>query len=977
MTLKPWYNVITPREDLVAGKPLDASEFAVHLDHVRLGTAPKDYTDPERFFHRTYLTQTLLDMASQTIRRFSNITTETSPVFNLTTQFGGGKTHSLTLLYHLAISGNKAKKFQGVDRIMTKAEIDEIKTAKVAVFVGTEFSSVTGRSEEGEPIRKTPWGELAFQIGGIKAFEQFAELDKSFIPPGGDDLNKLFDKNQPYLLLYDELLNYVSKHRNYHDLGAQFYNFMHTLSEFVRSRDNIVLAVSIPASEMEMNTEDQSDYDRFKKMLDRLGKAMFMSAEKETTEIIRRRLFEWHGLPDEARKTIGEYVTWLDEHKTHLSFNIETARQQFELSYPFHPSVLSLFERKWQALPRFQQTRGVLRLLALWVAKAYNDGYKKLTKEALITLGSAPLEDANFRAAVFEQLGENRLEAAVTTDIAGKDDSHAIRLDNEAIDAIKKARLHKKCATSIFFESNGGQTTQGLATLPEIKLSVGDPDLDIGLVDQVLQSLDDACYYFEVKGNRYKFSIKENLNKRFSDRRASIQLPAINELVEAEIRKVFDKGNGFEKVMFPERNNQVTDRPVLSLVVLHPSKRIADAETKLFMEDVTNNYGSSARVYKSGLIFCVADDGQPIKEEAKKFLAWETIYDEAQELNLDDDQRRQVTMYMARAKKDLVENIWKAYKNLVLLNKSNHLQIKELGLIHSSQAKSIIELFLNRLEFEGEITSEVNPNFLARNWPPAFTTWSTKKVRDAFYQSPQFPRLINPDSIKTTICKGVENGILAYVGKQGSKYDPFFFEASLFAGDVEILDDMYILTAEEAKKNIEPRRLASIKIFPSSVMLEPNKTYSFIAKGYDQHNEEINIEKVEWKSSFGEITEAGILTVEEIEGIYKITASLNGISATATVTVQKKDETKPPVLDTTITPPLAGKTKISWSGQVDTKKWNVFYTKVLAKFAANPNLTITVKFEVEDDAANAEQKREETKTALSEMGLSDDILSTN
>jgi hypothetical protein len=973
MALKPWYNVITPREDLVEGKPLDASEFAVHLDHVRLGTAPKDYTDPERFFHRTYLTQTLLDMSAQTIRRFSGITTETSPVFNLTTQFGGGKTHSLTLLYHLATTGNKAKKFQGVDRILTKAEIDEIKTAKVAIFVGTEFSSVTGRGDDDEPNRKTPWGELAFQIGGAKGFDQFAELDREFIPPGGDDLNKLFDKKQPYLLLFDELLNYVSKHRNYHDLGAQFYNFLQTLTEFVRSRDNIVLAVSIPASEMEMNTEDQADYDRFKKMLDRLGKAMFMSAEKETTEIIRRRLFEWHGLPDEARKTIGEYVAWLDEHKTHLSFNTETARQQFESSYPFHPAVLSLFERKWQALPRFQQTRGVLRLLALWVAKAYNDGFKKFTKDALITLGSAPLEDPNFRAAVFEQLGENRLEAAVTTDIAGKDESWAGRLDLEAIDAIKKSRLHKKCATTIFFESNGGQTAQGLATLPEIKLSVGDPDLDIGLVDGVIQSLLDSCYYLTAVNNKFKYSIHENLIKRFSDRRASIQPPAINELVETEIRKVFDKGHGFEKVMFPERNNQVTDRPVLSLVVMHPSKRNADAETKTFLEDIINNYGSSARVYKSGLIFCVAEDGQPIKEEAKKFLAWETIYDEALELKLDEEQRKQVKVSMDRAKKDLVENIWKAYKNVVLLNKNNQLQTKDLGLIHSSQARTISELYLSRLESEGEITNEINPMFLVRNWPPAFTAWSTKNVRDVFYQSPQFPRLINPESIKATISKGVENGYLAYTGKQGSKYEPFFFEKSLFAGDVEISDEMYILTAEEARKNIEPRKLASMKIVPPSVTLEPQKTYSFIVKGYDQHSEEINIDAIEWKTSYGSITEAGVLTVEETEGVYKVTALSNGISATSTVTVQKKDESKPTPPDTPAPPPPAGKTKITWSGQVDTKKWNVFYTKVLAKFASNPNLKITVKFEVEDEAANAEQKKEETKTALREMGLDENI----
>lgn len=971
--MKPWYNVITPREDLVAGKPLDASEFAVHLDHVRLGTAPKDYTDPERFFHRTYLTQTLLDMAAQTIRRFSGITTETSPVFNLTTQFGGGKTHSLALLYHLATSGHRAKSFQGVNRILTKAEIDDIKPARVAVFVGTEFSSVNGRGNKDEPVRKTPWGEMAFQIGGAEAFTQFAELDKSFVPPGGDDLNKLFDKAQPYLLLFDELLNYVSKHRNYHNLSTQFYNFLHTLTEFVRSRDNIVLAVSIPASEMEMNIEDQADYDRFKKMLDRLGKAMFMSAEKETTEIIRRRLFEWHGLPDEARKIISEHVQWIDEHKAHLNFNTETARQQFEASYPFHPAVLSLFERKWQALPRFQQTRGVLRLLALWVAKAYNDGYKKITKDTLITLGTAPLEDANFRAAVFEQLGENRLEAAVTTDIAGKDDAHALRLDNEAIDAIRKARLHKKCATTIFFESNGGQTAQGLATLPEIKLSVGDPDLDIGLVDGVIQALVDSCYYLTAINNKYKYSIHENLIKRFSDRRASIQAPSVNELIETEVRKVFDKGSGFEKVMFPERNNQVTDRPVLTLVVLHPSRGVAEPETKAFMEDIINNYGSSARVYKSGLIFCVAENDYAMKEEAKKFLAWETISEEAYELNLDEDQRKQVKMNMERAKKDLTEKVWKAYKNLALLNKTNQLAIKDLGLIHSSQSRTITELFITQLESAGEITHEINPNFLARNWPPAFIAWSTRNARDAFYQSPQFPRLINPESIKTTISRGVENGILAYAGKQGTKYEPFFFQKSLYAGDVEISDDMFILTAEEARKNIEPRKLASIKIVPPSVTLEPKKTYSFIAKGYDQHNEEINLEKVEWKTSYGIITEAGVLTVEETEGVYKVTASSNGIASTATVTVQKKDETKPPILNIPPTPPPAGKTKISWSGQVDTKKWNVFYTKVLAKFAANPSLKITVKFEVEDDAANAEQKKEETKTALREMGYDESL----
>ena len=178
MNLKPWHTIISPREDLREGKPLDASEFAVHLDHVRSGKAGEDYTNPERFFHRTYLTESLLDLAAQAIRRWNGITVETSPIFNLSTQFGGGKTHSLTLLYHLALGGDKANKWTGVDRILKKAEVASIPTAKTAIFVGTEFSSMNGRGNEGEPIRFTPWGELAFQIGGKEGFALLEKNDK-------------------------------------------------------------------------------------------------------------------------------------------------------------------------------------------------------------------------------------------------------------------------------------------------------------------------------------------------------------------------------------------------------------------------------------------------------------------------------------------------------------------------------------------------------------------------------------------------------------------------------------------------------------------------------------------------------------------------------------------------------------------------------------------------------------------------------
>lgn len=64
MALKPRYKVATPREDLREGKPLDASEFAVHLDQIRDGRAPGDYQNPRQFFERTYLTANLTSLAA-------------------------------------------------------------------------------------------------------------------------------------------------------------------------------------------------------------------------------------------------------------------------------------------------------------------------------------------------------------------------------------------------------------------------------------------------------------------------------------------------------------------------------------------------------------------------------------------------------------------------------------------------------------------------------------------------------------------------------------------------------------------------------------------------------------------------------------------------------------------------------------------------------------------------------------------------
>ena len=918
MALKPWYTVVTPREDLRERRPLDASEFAVHLDQVRDGRAPAVYQDPADFFERTYLTRNLSGLGAEVIRRLSGVKVETSAVFNLSTPFGGGKTHSLTLLYHLAHGGPTAGGWKGVRSLIDKAGVAQVPAAATAVFVGSEFDSLAGRGgDDGTPNRKTPWGEIAWQLLGTHGLRIVGEHDKTLTAPGGDVVARVLPVDRPVLILLDELMNYVSRSRR-SGLAGQLYNFLHNLSEVCRGRENVVLAVSVPASELEMTPEDQSDYERMKKLLDRVGKAVIMSAEAETSEIIRRRLFEWHDLPDSAAKTVSEYVEWMEIHRNQLPtwFPVDNPRETMENSYPFHPSALSVFERKWRALPRFQETRAVLRLLALWVSHAYVEGYSGAHKDPLITLGTAPLDDATFRAAVFEQLGETRLEGAVTTDIAGREYAHALRLDKEATPEVKKTRLHRKVATTIFFESNGGQQ-RGAATLPEVRLAVAEPDLDIGNVEQSLEALSDTCYFLLADKNRFRFSFQPNLNKLLADRRASVPTNAIRERVRAEIEKTFVARKDVERVYFPDRTNQAPDRAALTLVVLAPENQADERGTAELMETMARENGSSARTYKSALIWCVAEDETLLSEEARKVLAWEDIDHDSATLRIDDAQQRQLEENLSRAKRDLREAVWRTYRNVFLLDETNALHKVDLGLVHSSAADSLVDLILGRLHQEDLVVDGVSPNFLVRNWPPALPEWSTKAIRDAFFASPKFPRLLDVEVVKQTICRAVEAGMVAYVVKEPSGgYEPFKFRESLSEADLEIAEDVFLVPKHVAEAYIE-RQKASQGGESSSV-------------------------------SVGAATPSG----EE-----------PGQLGTAT---GYKPSPEPPT-----TPDVV--LGFRWTGDIAPRKWVNFYTKVLARFAAGSGLKLSLTVDVEREDGVSRAKIQETKVALRELGMSEDV----
>jgi hypothetical protein len=703
-----------------------------------------------------------------------------------------------------------------------------------------------------------------------------------------------------------------------------------------------------------MTLEDQDDYRRMAKLLDRVGKAVLMSAETDTAEIIRRRLFDWDEwtldslgrviLKNEAMEVCKAYANWMVENRRLLPtwFPVDNALDLFKATYPFHPVVLSVFERKWQSLPGFQRTRGILRLLALWISHVYQTGFRDVPKDPLIELGTAPFEGGNFRAALFKQLNEERLESAIMTDIAGQK-AHAMRLDSEANATLKQARLHRKVATTIFFESNGGQTKDA-ATLAEIRLAVGHPDLDIGNVETVLEALappDGICYYLDVVRNQYRFDWKPNLLQILSDRKANVSPDTIDQLVRSEVERQFGQVNGVDVVTFlPERT--IRNQPVLSIAVLPPEYNLQEkAHTLSLMERLTQEHGASARTFKSAIIWAVADQETALREAARKHLAWESIDLDRDELQLNETQKEQVRYNLSRGRDALKDAVWQSYRQVYLLGKDNTLRPVDLGRHNSSSATNLTQLILRELRRLDDVVDVVSANFLVRNWPPAFTAWSTKMIRDAFYASPQFPRLVNGDALKETIARGVTNGQLAYVGKMGDRYHPFYFRQPLNTADVEITEAMYVLTPDtaEAYLRAQAEREQSAAAAPAPTPPAPE------------------------------------LQVREPGSQADYTPTTTSTTPTPQVTpppsvVEGREEGRGNA---------AAVRQIRWSGEIPAQKWGNFYMNVLAKFANRPEWRVRLRLHVDITSSEnfAGYKVEEMKTALRDLGLSDQVETDN
>ena len=229
--LKPWREVIQPHDDVARGE-FTASEFAADLTLVRTGEATSpEYGVPVEFFTRTYLTEGLHDLLFRALLRLSG-DNNASPVVNLQTNFGGGKTHSMLALYHL-FSGTPASELpQDVQDLVDTAGSPDLTALgiKRVALVGTYLQAGSPLIKDDGTEVRTLWGELAWQLGGREAYDIIAQHDLAGTNPG-ESLRTLLQQHTPALILIDEWVAYARQLVGDRDLPAGSFETQFTFAQ--------------------------------------------------------------------------------------------------------------------------------------------------------------------------------------------------------------------------------------------------------------------------------------------------------------------------------------------------------------------------------------------------------------------------------------------------------------------------------------------------------------------------------------------------------------------------------------------------------------------------------------------------------------------------------------------------------------------------------------------------------------------------
>ena len=686
--LKPWFAVAIPHEDIRAGR-LEEAVFAANLWAVVHKEAPEVYLDPQSFYNKTYLTTGLRNVITKIAHALSGKSDAGDRILSLQTTFGGGKTHALVALWHLA---NHADILKNTDagaalKPLLHALPDKI---SAAAFTNRTCDATQGRKTSTGIHTHTMWGELALQLGGPELYRIIEANDRNRSVPQGL-FTEILRKASPCLILLDEVADYCvgasAVEVGSTTMADQTISFIQELTDAVAAVKGAAVVATLPASGLEVagSEKGQEILTRLEKRFGRMGADVKPVADEEIYEVVRRRLFDSLGDVREHEKTASLYMKMYEQHKNEVPPEAlkGTYRERMVRAYPFHPSMIDALNLRWASHGDFQRTRGVLRLLAGIVGDLWQKRQNETQSQPLIHPCHVRWTIDALHAALTRFWGA-AYEAVVSADVIGEK-ANAVVIDEERGEEYRTQRVSQGLSSSILLGSFGGQADKTGYSTRELKLCVSRPGVNWGYTDGALLALEDRAFYLrfptaDTLGKRYWFGTKPtlvNLIVRYRQRYAATDFtPEILEKLQDEIKGMKMEPATWRVLVNP--GDDLPEQKSLTLLIMHPDyaysgdKSSSSDERISLPERILNlgrKCGTQERRYANTLLYLLPSQQglQRLQNAFREVKALEAVKEDYGD-QLDESDGKELAARLEKARKSVTVSLGSAYTHITRID---------------------------------------------------------------------------------------------------------------------------------------------------------------------------------------------------------------------------------------------------------------------------------------------------------------------
>ena len=784
MTVPTIFETCRPRSDVLAG--IADADFAADLAQVVTGKGSAQYRDPVRFFANTYPTRGLKNLLDNVCRRLSGAGGEAAAIFRLDTSYGGGKTHGLIALAHAA---------DGLEGVVNPAEfVDPTVLPKVpvrvAAFDGENADPANGRTMQEGLLAYTPWGEIAYALGGYAGYERVRESDRERVAPGAGVLQELFG-GQPALVLLDELSVYLRKVQDAEGGWDQLTAFLTSLFKAVESSPNVALVYTLAVGKGGEGTDAYAAENSF--VADRMQEAEKVSARKatllnpteqdETVHVLRRRLFESID-ESKADEVASAYAALWKAHAEALALDASRpeTRQLLADGYPFHPEVLETLTDKTATLETFQRVRGMLRLLARTIHHLWETRPSDATA---IHVHHVDPGRESVRQEVVTRLGQSSYVPAIDADVSsGKADKKSLAQQIDADHHRGLPPYAEYAARTIFLHTLAyNDPLKGLSPA-ELRYSVLGPATDLSFVDEARKKfVTESAYLDDRPGAPLRFLAEANLTQIVRREERNVDAEEVRAQLNDRIRQIFE-GKTLEAVCFPGGPHDVADeagesRPKLVVVSYDAAwlegtvDRVPELIERIYSRKGSD--GSALRLCRNNVVFVAADDSrrEEMRDKVRRRLALREIKKPERLKELADHQQDKVREWADRSETDEAVSIQQCYRHVFYPSRN---RIGESGVdlahtaIDSASAsdrpgagqKQVVRVLRDLGKLRLPDDEPDSPAYVRDRTPLRKGEMTTRALRNEFRRDPSLPILVGDEVFVQGVRTGVEQGDYVY-----------------------------------------------------------------------------------------------------------------------------------------------------------------------------------------------------------------------